>query len=150
MLFFERSDKVADHRGEICFPGGSVEAHDDGPVEAALREAYEELGLQPQAVHVVGLLDDVETIVSNFTITPVVGHIEDDPVLVLDTTEVARVVRVPMRRLLEPGVQQEEVVDYQSKQKLRYSFRFDGNLIWGATARILHSLMTLLDESQAP
>jgi 8-oxo-dGTP pyrophosphatase MutT (NUDIX family) len=144
LLFFERSAKLLEHQGEICFPGGSMEPEDVGPVEAALREANEELGLLPHQVRVIGLLDDVETNVSNYTITPVVGHIAANPSLVPDQLEVARIVQVPLRRLLEPGVEADRPATIAGVAKLRYTYTFDGNVVWGATARILHSLIELL------
>jgi 8-oxo-dGTP pyrophosphatase MutT (NUDIX family) len=144
LLFFERSAQVLEHKGEICFPGGSLEPEDGGAVEAALREANEELGLLPHQVRVIGLLDDVATNVSNYTITPVVGHVTANPKLVPDRLEVARIVQVPLRHLLEPGVESEGFATITGTRKLRYTYTFDGNVVWGATARILHSLIELL------
>jgi 8-oxo-dGTP pyrophosphatase MutT (NUDIX family) len=144
LLLFERSDRVLEHQGEICFPGGSVEPDDGGSVEAALREAHEELGIEQQQVRVIGLLDDVKTHVSNYVITPVVGYIVEEPALVPDALEVSRVVRVPLRRLLEPGVETAGSSDFAGVKRLRYAYSFDGNVVWGATARILHSLLEVL------
>lgn len=146
LLLFERSAHVFEHKGEICFPGGSCEPGDRGPVEAALREAHEELGVSPELVSVIGLLDDVETTVSNYTITPVVGHLSGNPALVSDPLEVARIIKVPLARLLAPGVESSEQAEYQGVRKLRYAYTFDGNRVWGATARIIHSLVELLRE----
>src|SRR5579863_2439061 len=103
VVLFERSLHMLEHKGEICFPGGSLEPEDEGPIEAALREANEELALAPRLVRVLGLLDDVATNVSNYTITPVVGHVQAAPQLVPDRLEVARVIRVPLSRLFDPG-----------------------------------------------
>jgi 8-oxo-dGTP pyrophosphatase MutT (NUDIX family) len=144
LLLFERSKNVMEHKGEICFPGGSLEPGDASPVEAALREAQEELALSPQLVAVIGLLDDVETNVSNYTITPVVGHVACDPPLVPDRLEVERIVRVPLCRLLDPKMEDAVFADYDGVKKFRYSYTFDGKTVWGATARILHSLIDLL------
>jgi 8-oxo-dGTP pyrophosphatase MutT (NUDIX family) len=144
VLFFERTDEVIDHKGEICFPGGSLETDDDGPIDAALREAHEELALPRNSVEVLGLLDDVETVVSNFTITPVVGFVEGRPQLQLDPLEVARLILVPLARLLEPGVESTQWSEHGGVGKLRYVYTFDGNAVWGATGRILHSLVDVL------
>jgi 8-oxo-dGTP pyrophosphatase MutT (NUDIX family) len=144
ILFFERTHDVMEHKGEICFPGGSVEPHDDGPVAAALREAHEELAVPPHAVQIIGLLDDVETRVSNFTITPVVGFIEGQPVLEPDPLEVARIILVPLARLLEPGVEATQVREHEGTRRLMYSYTFDGNRVWGATGRITRALVDAL------
>jgi 8-oxo-dGTP pyrophosphatase MutT (NUDIX family) len=144
ILFFERTHDVMEHKGEICFPGGSVEPHDDGPVAAALREAHEELAVPPHAVQIIGLLDDVETRVSNFTITPVVGFIEGQLVLEPDPLEVARIILVPLARLLEPGVEATQVREHEGTRRLMYSYTFDGNRVWGATGRITRALVDAL------
>jgi len=144
ILFFERTHDVMDHKGEICFPGGSFEAYDDGPVAAALREANEELALVPQDVEVLGLLDDVETHVSNYRITPVVGFIDGIPVLRPDPLEVARVIMTPLEVLSEPGVESVEMREHRGAQRPMYAYSFDGNRVWGATARITHALLETL------
>ena len=144
VLFFERTEHVLDHKGEICFPGGSFEPHDDGPVAAALREAHEELALIPARVHVLGMLDDVETHVSNYRITPVVGFIAGDLALRPDPLEVARVITVPLARLLEPGVASMELREHLGAQRRMHVYSFDGNRVWGATARITFALLEAL------
>ncbi|MDQ6767008.1 MAG: CoA pyrophosphatase [Candidatus Eremiobacteraeota bacterium] len=145
VLYCERTHDVLDHKGEICFPGGSCEADDDGPVGTALREAYEELGLRPHDVQIIGLLDDVETHVSNYTITPVVGFIEGLPPLQLDPLEVGRIIMVPLARLFEPGVASTRVRQVEGVQCLIYAYTFDENCVWGATGRITHALIDILD-----
>ncbi|HLW37395.1 MAG TPA: CoA pyrophosphatase [Candidatus Eremiobacteraceae bacterium] len=145
LLCFRRTDHVL-HPGEICFPGGSLEAHDDGPVAAALREAREELGLVPSGVEVLGMLDDVETVVSNYVITPVVGYCADASGVRPDALEVAEVISVPVSRLTQAGVESAQWLEYRGVGKLRYSYEFDGHRIWGATGRILRSLIDLWRE----
>jgi 8-oxo-dGTP pyrophosphatase MutT (NUDIX family) len=144
LLYFERTHDVLDHKGEICFPGGSFEPHDDGPVTAALREAYEELALPPDEVEIIGLLDDVETHVSNYTITPVVGFFEGRPMLQPDALEVARIITVPLARLFEPGVEATHMLEYEGGSRLIYSYTFDGHRVWGATGRITRALVDAL------
>ncbi len=144
LLLCERSTDVLEHKGEICFPGGSLEPHDRDAIDAALREAQEELALSRELVSVVGLLDDVETVVSNYTITPVVGYVEANPVLTPDPLEVSRTLVVPLLRLLEPGVEDSAPTEHGGVTRVRYTYIFDGNKVWGATARIVHSLLEFL------
>lgn len=144
LLYFERTHDVLDHKGEICFPGGSFEPDDAGPANAALREAFEELALPPDGVQILGMLDDVETHVSNFTVTPVVGFIDGRPELRPDPLEVARIIIVPLARLLEPGVASTQTRELEGKSNLIYSYTFDGNRVWGATGRITHALIEAL------
>jgi 8-oxo-dGTP pyrophosphatase MutT (NUDIX family) len=144
LLYFERTHDVLDHKGEICFPGGSFEPDDAGPASAALREAFEELALPPDGVQILGMLDDVETYVSNFTVTPVVGFIDGRPELRPDPLEVARVILVPLERLLQPGVASTQTQELDGKTRHIYSYTFEGNRVWGATGRITHSLIEVL------
>ena len=144
VLYFERTHDVLDHKGEICFPGGSFEPDDAGPASAALREAFEELALPSDDVQILGMLDDVETHVSNFTVTPVVGFIDGRPDLQPDPLEVARVIVVPLARLLEPGVASTQTQEREGQTRLIYSYAFDGNRVWGATGRITHALIEAL------
>src|SRR2546425_7995137 len=102
LLFTRRTDTVLTHKGQISFPGGQREDSDGETLETALRESYEEIGLEPSRVAVVGELDDVFTAVSSFVITPVVGLVEggiDD--LVLAPDEVKSLLVVPVGQLLD-------------------------------------------------
>jgi 8-oxo-dGTP pyrophosphatase MutT (NUDIX family) len=143
IICFQRTQEVADHKGEICFPGGSVELDDHDAIDAALREANEELGLVRDHVDVLGTLDDVHTSVSNYVITPVVGHLPRVPTLVPDPLEVARPVIVPLADLLKPGVEGIEWREWRGTQRKIYYYPVAGGRIWGATARILHNLLAI-------
>jgi len=143
LLCFRRTEHVLEHAGEVCFPGGSLEVHDEGPVAAALREAHEEIGLAPRQVEVLGTLDDVETVVTNYRITPVVGYVRGPIRITLDPLEVAELITVPIERLTQPGVETEQWLEHAGMTKLRFAYEFDGHRIWGATGRILRSLMDL-------
>jgi len=143
IICFQRTHEVADHKGEICFPGGSVELDDRDAIDAALREANEELGLARDQVDVLGTLDDVHTSVSNYVITPVVGHLPRVPALVPDPLEVARPVIVPLADLTKPGVEGIEWREWRGTQRKIYYYPVADGRIWGATARILHNLLTI-------
>ena len=141
LLCFERTQEVMEHKGEICLPGGSIEPHDANPTEAALRETREELGVPPDAVKVLGELDDVHTTVSGYVITPVVGHIATMPEIVPDPLEVARMLVVPVGRLREPGVHGTTIREWRGTMREVHRFDVSGDQIWGATARILYNLL---------
>ena len=144
VLFFERTHDVIDHKGEICFPGGAIETGDAGPEAAALREAGEELGLRPQDVEILGLLDDVDTKVSGYVITPVVGHLGLMPALVPDPLEVARPIIVALEDLLAPGREHAEFSEYGGAWRERYWYLVKNGRIWGATGRIVHGFLSVL------
>ncbi len=146
LICFERTHEVVEHKGEICFPGGSVEPQDSDAVDAALREAHEELGLVRETVDVLGVLDDVHTTVSNYVITPVVGYLEAMPALVLDPLEVARPVIVALADLTKPGAEGVEWREWRGVKRQIYYYPVAGGRIWGATGRILHNLLSVWSE----
>jgi 8-oxo-dGTP pyrophosphatase MutT (NUDIX family) len=143
------------HSGQVAFPGGRPEPGDDGPVDTALREAQEEVGIDPAQVRVVGQLPVVETVTSNYAIVPVVGRLTHRPPLVLQEREVAAVLDVPLEALLAPGLPLEEQwplplpgeslppnVRFKPGQTRRIRFfPWGEDRIWGATARILEHLL---------
>lgn len=143
LLCFERTHEVMEHKGEICFPGGSIEPQDADAVQAALREAHEELGVPPALVDVLGTLDDVHTTVSNYVITPVVGHLVHMPHLVLDSLEVARPVIPSLGDLRRPGAAGVEWREWRGTKRQIYYYQVAGGRIWGATGRILHNLLAI-------
>lgn len=143
LLCFERTHDVHEHKGEICLPGGAVEAVDRDVVAAALREAREELGIDEASVDVVGMLDDVRTMVSNYIVTPVAGYISARPSVVADPLEVARPIAVPLATLLSQGVEQRELRASDGRLRSIYAYDVGDDRIWGATARIIHGLLTL-------
>jgi 8-oxo-dGTP pyrophosphatase MutT (NUDIX family) len=146
LLFTKRADHLKVHPGQVSFPGGRIEEGDAGPVEAALREAGEEIGLDPQQVSVVGCLERLLT-VTGFLITPVVGFITPGFEPMADHTEVAEVFEVPLEFLLEGGNVRRTYRVRLGVRLLTYEIEYDGYRIWGATASMLVGFLSLiLDE----
>jgi 8-oxo-dGTP pyrophosphatase MutT (NUDIX family) len=145
VIFTQRTNHVEHHKGQMCFPGGACDDEDNGCESTALRETYEEIGVESERVRIVGHLDDMIT-VSNFRVTPVVGFLdyEDAYPYSINDHEVARVVEVPLTYLLEDGNMELEVREHQGREVLVPAFHYDGHRIWGATARMLHQLIELL------
>lgn len=143
MLLIRRTDKVATHRGDISFPGGAVEPGDRGPVETALREMSEELGIDPARVEVLGRLSTGVTAYTRFEVTPVVGRITYDPESVVpQPEEVAQVLWLPLRRFAEPGVMRVERAPGTGACRPIYFFDVEpGVVVWGLTARIVNELL---------
>jgi len=142
LVLTERADRGGHHSGEVSFPGGRAEPHDADLVATALREAAEEVGLDPLAagVRVLGTLSVQWIPVSNFTVTPVVAVAERRPVLVAQPSEVAAILDAPLSAFLPDG----ELILVEREIRgwdLRYAaYPVEGLGVWGMTARVLGGL----------
>lgn len=146
VILTERPAGGMRHPGQISLPGGAAEPTDDFPVGTALREAAEEIGLDPAAagVEVLGTLDPVDVRVSGFLLVPVVAVASRDPVLSRQEREVAAILAVPLSTFL-PGAPVRMVEADRDGYRLRYgAFAYGDHAIWGATARVLGQLGALL------
>lgn len=142
VLLTKRSWELRNHRGEISFPGGRLDPGET-PVEAALREAHEEVGLHPSHVEVVGELDHISTVVSKSYIVPVVARLEHRPELAPMTGEVQRVFHVPLSELYRPDTYRQEIWWRPPVEWPIHFFELDDETIWGATGRMLVQLLSL-------
>ncbi len=149
LLFTRRSPRLTAHSGEISFPGGSHDAADVTLATTALREAQEEIGLAPESVSVLGALAPVFTVVSNFLITPIVGWLGATPApLVPNPAEVDEVIEAPLADLADPAIFHAEEWVRNGRPHLVYFYDLGPYRIWGATARVLRDLLTLLPEDE--
>lgn len=145
LTFIRRASTLRSHSGEIAFPGGSVDAGDASPVITALREAQEEIGLDPAGVEVLGILPPVFTVVSNFLITPVVAFLPQGlGTLKLQASEVAEIILVPLQALADPAIAHTEEWTRGGLTRTVYFYDYGSYRIWGATARIFNELQNLL------
>jgi len=136
VLFTERSLDLPDHPGQISFPGGRIEPEDRDAGVAALREAYEEVGLAQERVTVLGRLAEYET-VTGYRVTPIVGWVEPPFAVKPDPVEVADVFEVPLSFLLEPANQQRHFRMIGDRRRDYYAIPYGERYIWGATAAML-------------
>jgi len=143
VLFTQRTAHLADHAGQISFPGGRVEAGDVSSHDTALREAEEEIGLPRSRVDILGSLPDYY-VPTGFRVIPVVGLIEPPFPVKLDSFEVAEIFEVPLHFFLDPLNHQRRDMDYKGKQRQYYAMPYEGRFIWGATAGILFNLYQVL------
>jgi 8-oxo-dGTP pyrophosphatase MutT (NUDIX family) len=141
LLFIQRSDELRLHAGQPAFPGGAIDAGDEGPVAAALREAVEEVGLDPAGVDVVGTLPEMFIERTGFRVVPVLAWWRrPSAVAPVDAAEVAAVERVSVAELADPDVRlMVRVPDGRTTP----AFRVRGMLIWGFTAMLVDRLLAL-------
>ena len=141
VLLIQRAADLRSHAGQVAFPGGAVDPGDDGVVDAALREAVEETGLDPAGVQVFGTLPALFLPVSDFVVTPVLAWWRvPSPVRVVDPGEVASVHRVRLADLLDPAHR------FRVRHPSGYvgaAFRVDGLLVWGFTGGLLDRMLRL-------
>jgi len=143
VLLTQRTDHLADHAGQISFPGGRAEREDQGPAHTALREAEEEVGLTSRHVEVIGMIPDYWTI-TGYRVTPVVGWVEPPFVLTPDRFEVADTFEVPLDFLMDPARHERHSYNYQGRPRSYFAMPYQGRFIWGATAAILVNLYSIL------
>jgi 8-oxo-dGTP pyrophosphatase MutT (NUDIX family) len=148
VAFIRRASTLRAHSGEIAFPGGAADVSDVSPIVTALREAQEEIGLDPSRVEVLGIMPPVFTVVSNFLITPVVAYLPEGPgKLQLQMSEVAEIILLPLQGLANPAIYHTEQWMQDNVPHTVYFFDYASYRIWGATARMLNTLLELLRDA---
>lgn len=148
VLLTQRTTHLRQHSGQVAFPGGRVEAHDRDVIHTALREAEEEVGLDPALVEVVGRMPEYTT-GTGFRVTPVVGLVSRDAVLVPDPGEVAAVFEAPLAFLMDPRNHERRRYDVDGVTRTFFAMPWgppgqEPYFIWGATAAMLRNLYHFL------
>lgn len=139
VVLTKRASHLAHHPGQIAFPGGKVEQQDAGPEAAALREAREEIGLDPALVQILGAMPAHETVTA-FRMVPIVGLLQAIPAFTPDRAEVDEVFTVPFAHFRDLANFRVESRRWQGQQRYFYTVPYGPYYIWGATARVLYAL----------
>jgi 8-oxo-dGTP pyrophosphatase MutT (NUDIX family) len=143
-VFMQRPDYNGVHGGQISFPGGKQEPSDEDAIRTALREANEETGVNTGSLEILGVLTPLFIPVSNILVTPVVAWISEKPILSHDANEVVFLFDADLRRFYDPSILKTKPLTIgQETLDVRY-YDYEGNMIWGATAMILHELLVII------
>jgi len=143
VLLTKRTEEVQHHKGQICFPGGSPHDEDGSLKYTALREAHEEVGICPEDVEMLGELDSIGTLTSNFLITPFVCIIPYPYEFTVSKNEIDELIEVPLSALADDSNYWEESWNSEGVTGKASFFKYRDKIIWGATARILKQLVEL-------
>jgi 8-oxo-dGTP pyrophosphatase MutT (NUDIX family) len=146
VLLTLRPSAMKRHGGQVAFPGGRTEPGDTDPVATALREASEEIGLDPAAVDILGRLDPYLTI-TGYEVVPVVGAVAGPVTLVPDPVEVADVFEVPLSLLMDPANHQRVERVFNGMRRAYYAVPYGERYIWGATAGMILNLYDILNRT---
>ena len=148
VLFTKRTNRVEHHKGQISFPGGAVDKDDGSLEETALREAYEEIGLLKSDVELLGRIDDMITMVSDFIVHPFVGRIPYPYPFKINPHEVDSIVVIPLYVFMDKI--SGHIKDSVNVDGFIYhgtSYEYQGHVIWGATARIMENFIHFVGAS---
>jgi 8-oxo-dGTP pyrophosphatase MutT (NUDIX family) len=143
VILTERSNHLPAHAGQVAFPGGKVDPHDDGPLGAALRESHEEIALLPKKVEPLGFGDPYLTN-SGYRIVPVVALIADTEGLFANENEVEEIFEVPLSHLMSPGNHVRASREWAGRMRYFYTMPYQNRYIWGVTAGIIRTLFERL------
>ena len=144
VLYTRRSDRLASHRGEVAFPGGRFDRRDPHLLAAALREAYEEVGIEPQAVDVLGSFEGRRTRSTNIMVTPFVGMVHGTPDLRPDPKEVAEIFQVPLSALADPRHRGAHQWHGNGAASHRPAIIYQRQVIWGLTYELTMRFLELI------
>jgi 8-oxo-dGTP pyrophosphatase MutT (NUDIX family) len=143
-VLMQRHDYKGVHGGQISLPGGKRELSDENIIRTAIREANEETGVDPSKISVIGTLTPLFIPVSKMIVTPVVGWTEEKPAFNHQPEEVVFLIDIDLRILLDPSIVKTKPFEIRGDMiDIKY-FDYEGNIVWGATAMILHELLTIL------
>jgi 8-oxo-dGTP pyrophosphatase MutT (NUDIX family) len=143
LVFTKRTQQVKDHKGQVSFPGGVYQEEDRILVNTALRECAEEIGLAPENVRILGELDDIITLTSNYIVSPFVAVIPYPHEFRVSQQEIEEIIEVPVSALLDKSGLREEIEVVEGKPEVMRYYSYRGRVIWGATARILHQFLEI-------
>ena len=150
LLLTQRSNTMHYHRGQIAFPGGKPHKTDASLLDTALRESWEEIGLNPGDVEIIGELDDTPTRTSGFSISPFIALIPYPYTFTRNPCEIDDIIDVPLSALMDPSHCKQNMVNDDGELITASTYEYNGRVIWGATASIIKQLLDTLKVAREP
>lgn len=145
-VLIKRAEYDGFHSSQISFPGGKYENSDKDLSKTALRETYEEIGVSPNSINIIGQISSIYIPVSNFTAKPYIGYIKEKPDFKTDNFEVNRVINVKISELQDNKNKQLGIFKVGNKQIQAPCYNANGNKIWGATAMVLSEFLKIVKQ----
>ena len=145
LLFTRRTNTVSDHKGQVAFPGGARDHSDQNPIDTALRETFEEIGIERKSIETISALPSMQTI-THYYITPIIGFVEWPTKIKLEEGEVERVFTIPISWLADDNNHEKRLYEGPGNIKRNVIFykQYDGEIVWGITAAITQCLISLI------
>lgn len=148
-VFIERPVYEGVHSGQVAFPGGKFEESDMDLKQTALRETFEEIGIRPDTINVIGKLTDLYINPSNFLVSPFIGYVSDIPDFIIDPREVQKIVTYNLFDLNNAAIRSEKEITFSGGFTLKTPYYdIEGLTVWGATAMMISELNALVEESR--
>ncbi|HRW21334.1 MAG TPA: CoA pyrophosphatase [Bacteroidales bacterium] len=147
-LFIERTQDTSPHSGQIAFPGGRFEPNDNTLINTAIREANEEIGINPDEVEIIGSLTPIEIPISGFSVTPIIGVLQTDPKIKPCPTEVQNYFKVTLKELLNTNNKTTGEVPVRNKRITTPYYKLKHTIIWGATAMVLSEFEEIFSKAK--
>ncbi len=144
LLFMRKAEDGSLHGGQVSFPGGAYEEEDKDLLSTALRETWEEIGAPPSAWEILGSLTPVKTRGTSFVIHPFVAYLREEILFTPNPKEVAAIFTVPLNYILERHPFKPQKLQWKGKDYTTFLIHYQGEIIWGATARILDQLCNII------
>ncbi len=144
VILTTRSENVLSHPGQVCFPGGRLESTDKNMIECAKREAFEEVGIEPNNIEIIGELDNCIT-GTDYSVTPIIGFIKGKFIPKIQEKEVADIFEVPINFFLDNSNRKIKNSEYKNKKYTYYEFQWRKKIIWGSTARIIVNFCDIIN-----
>ncbi len=148
VLLTKRTDHLHNHPGQVSFPGGRADAVDVSPLDTALRETNEEVGVDKDLIELVGVIEPYLT-VTDFNVVPVVGFVDPSFKLKIDEFEVAEVFEVPLSTVLNTSLYERKEIFWKGENRFYWELMYNGYQIWGATAAMLYAFAERLRATSA-